>query len=83
MALLIDYVGLAKAEDAKSQIVAFGSALVFWGAFAINTTNFVVYSGGTRFLSGEYTLPLVGLVFGFATLILLFEAVVRGVSKNA
>jgi hypothetical protein len=82
MALLVDYVGLARANGAKSQIVSFGSALVLWGAFAINATNFVVYSGGSEFYAGAQTLPVVGVIFGFATLVLLFEAVMRAVKGN-
>jgi hypothetical protein len=77
MALLIDYVGVSKANGAKSQIVAFGAALVLWGGYTINSTSFAVYSGGTEFHKSGETLPIIGIVFGFATVVLLFEAVLR------
>jgi hypothetical protein len=82
MALLIDYVGVSKANGAKSQIVAFGAALVMWGAFVMNSTSFAIYSGGTEFHKSGETLPIIGVIFGFATLILLFEAVMRGFRES-
>lgn len=82
MAFFIDYVGLARANDPLARIVSFGSAVVLWTAFAMNATNFAVYSGGTEFELSGNTLPALGLIFGFATFILLVHAVLQGFKES-
>lgn len=82
MALLIGYVGIARASDKVSQIVSLSASMVFWAVFALQSTNFLVYSGGQMFNNSVQSLAVIGVVFGFVTFILLLEVVMRAVQES-
>lgn len=74
MALLADYVGIARAENALSQSVSFAVALVLWLGFTANSLAYTNLSGGLRFTFHSQSLRLIGTLFVVGTLILLFKS---------
>ncbi|MFB6197592.1 MAG: hypothetical protein ABEI52_04895 [Halobacteriaceae archaeon] len=83
LALIVDYVGLARANDAQSRIVAFGFALLFWGAFALHSTGYYITTdSGVVIRRSAQSLTLLGILGAGVTLMLLFEAVMRAFASS-
>jgi len=81
MALLVDYVGLARAANHTSQALSYGVALLFWVAFALNALQFEVHSGGGIASSSSQALALIGLLLAAATLLLLVVSAVEAIGS--
>jgi hypothetical protein len=75
MALLADYVGLARAENLPPKLMTWVFALVFWLAFTQNSLAFTVTEGGEVFTRSAETLQLIGILGTVTTLVLLFMGV--------
>lgn len=69
--LLVDYAGVARAQDRLSAAIAHVFALLFWLAFTISALNYTVYSGGTALTASSQSLALIGLVAVVVTIVLL------------
>ena len=80
MALAISYLGIARATDRQSQIITLAFGIVFWGAFAISTTNYAIHRDATVYSTGSQALTLIGILGVGMSVVLLFEAVMRGVT---
>lgn len=73
MALVIDYVALARADNRLSTIIAHVFALLFWIVFTISALNYQAVSGGTTIDMSAQPLALIGFIGAVVTLILLVE----------
>lgn len=82
MALLIDYIGLAKADNRLSKIISHVFSLLFWIAFAISSLNYQSISGGTGLESSSQALALIGLIGTVVTLVLLLAVGLGGVTET-
>lgn len=81
MALLVDYAGLARAENKASEGIAYAFAFVLWLAFTMNALSYQVYSGGTALTANTQSLWLLGVLGTIATLVLLVATAFDGVAE--
>lgn len=77
MALVIDYVGLSRSENGETQLITLAFALVFWGAFAIDSSNYALYSGASDFSQSSEALVMIGVLGAVVTFIMLVASVFR------
>lgn len=80
IALLVDYVAVAKANDRLSASISFVISLLFWLAYTMNALNYMTYSGGEGFQNSAQGLALIGLVASVTTLVLLVATAFGGVT---
>lgn len=79
MALLVNYAGIAKADNDASAGIAYGFALVLWLSFTMNALGYSVYSGGSSFTAASESVWLIGIVATIITLVLLISVAFDGV----
>lgn len=82
MALVIDYVAIAKADNRLSAIIAHVFSLLFWIAFAISSLNYQAISGGTTIESSAQSLALIGLIGAVTTVVLLLKIGLGGITET-
>lgn len=79
MALVINYVAIAKADNRLSAIIGHVFSLLFWIAFSISSLNYQAISGGTTIESSAQSLALIGLIGVVTTVLLLVDIVFGGI----
>lgn len=83
MALLVDYVALARANDGKSQLVALSLGFLLWAGFAMSSLGYTVTTSADMFTRESQLLAVIGLFGAAMSIVLLFEAAFRAVGESA
>lgn len=82
MALLVDYVAIAKADNRLSAVIAHVFSLLFWVVFTISSLNYQTISGGTGIETSAQSLALIGLIGSVVTLVLLVAVAFGGITET-
>ena len=83
MALLIDYVGLTRADDGTTRAVAIGFGLLFWVAFAISATGYtVITNAGVVIQRSSQALAVIGLLGAAISVVLLLETAFNALGRE-
>lgn len=80
--LLVDYIGIAKAENRLSAIICYVFALLFWIVFTISSLNYQTVSGGVGIETSSQSLALIGLVAAVTTIVLLVAVAFGGITET-
>jgi hypothetical protein len=83
MALLVDYVGLSRASDGKSQAVALALGFLLWAGFTMASLGYTITANATVYTRESQLLAVIGLFGAAMSIVLLFEAAFRAVGDSA
>lgn len=82
MALITDYVGLARASDYKTQAVALAFGFLFFAIFTMTALGYyTVTNAGVVMQQSSQALAVMGLIATAVTLLLLFDVAMRAVKQ--
>lgn len=81
IALLVNYAGLARAENKASEGIAYAFAFVLWLTFTMNALSYQVFSGGSALAAGSQSLWVLGILGTIATLVLLVATAFDGIAE--
>ena len=82
MGLIVDYVGLSRASDYKTQAVALGFGMLFFGIFTMTALGYyTVTNAGITLRQSSQSLAVFGLLATAVTLLLLVDVAFRAIGK--
>lgn len=84
LALLVDYVALAKADNLLTQVVGLAFGLLFWAGFVISSLGYTITTNsGVVLTRSSQMLALLGFLGFAATFVLTVRAVMEVMKSNS